>query len=160
MSFSHVLRNERFEFPNLRDLLAKANEEKSGDRLAGLAASSERQRVAAKLALADVPLKALVAQPVIDPDIDDVSKLIAESHDLAAFSQFSSLTVGELREWLLAADIDHPVDWPAVNWLESPKTLELDGIDFMRSIMDGLPCRSSSAMLTGTGASTAWRDHD
>ena len=114
MPFRHVLRNERFEFPNLRDLLAKASEEKSGDILAGLAASSERQRVAAKLALAEVPLKTIVDEAVIDPDIDDVSRLIVESHDRAAFSPFASLTVGEFREWLLAAGIDHAVDWPAV----------------------------------------------
>jgi ethanolamine ammonia-lyase large subunit len=121
MSFSHILRNERFEFPNLRDLLAKANEEKSGDLLAGLAASSERQRVAAKLALADVPLKTLLDQPVIDSDIDDVSQLIAESHDRTAFSPFSSFTVGQFRDWLLAADIDHAVDWPAVQKAITPE---------------------------------------
>ncbi len=121
MQFSHVVRNERFVFPDLRDLLAKANEEKSGDRLAGVAASSERQRVAAKLALADVPLKAFVEQPVIDPEIDDVSQLILETHDRAAFSQLSSFTVGQFRDWLVSADIDHPVDWTVVQKAITPE---------------------------------------
>jgi ethanolamine ammonia-lyase large subunit len=120
MPFSHVLRNERFEFPDLRDLFAKANEEKSGDILAGLAATSERQRVAAKLALADLPLRTILQQPVIDADIDDVGRLIADSHDGVAFAQFASLTVGEFREWLLAADVDFAANWPSVQKAITP----------------------------------------
>jgi ethanolamine ammonia-lyase large subunit len=65
MPFSHTIRGERFLFADLRELLAKANEAKSGDELAGIAARSERERVAAKLALADVPLSALAERPVM-----------------------------------------------------------------------------------------------
>ena len=78
MPYSATVRNERFVFPDLRDLLAKANEEKSGDQLAGIGARSERERVAAKLALADVPLSEIVARPLID---DDVTGLIHQTHD-------------------------------------------------------------------------------
>ncbi|VTR94814.1 ethanolamine ammonia lyase large subunit : Ethanolamine ammonia-lyase, large subunit OS=Singulisphaera acidiphila (strain ATCC BAA-1392 / DSM 18658 / VKM B-2454 / MOB10) GN=Sinac_5210 PE=4 SV=1: EutB [Gemmata massiliana] len=101
MPFTHTVRGERFVFADLRELLAKANEPKSGDVLAGLSAGSERERVAAKLALADVPLSFIVDTPVIDPDIDDVSKLILDTHDQKAFGWIGSLTVGELREFLL-----------------------------------------------------------
>src|ERR1051326_3197877 len=102
MPYQAVIRGERFVFADLRELLAKANEEKSGDRLAGLVARSEQERVAAKLALADVPLGDLVDHPIIDPDRDDVARLILETYDAQAFRDLRSLTVGELRNHLLA----------------------------------------------------------
>jgi ethanolamine ammonia-lyase large subunit len=92
---------ERFSFRDLRELFAKANEEKSGDQLAGLAARSERERVAAKRQLADLSLAGIVAQPLIDPEIDDVSRLIAESFDENAFASIRSMTVGDFREFIL-----------------------------------------------------------
>ncbi|MBA4191344.1 MAG: ethanolamine ammonia lyase large subunit [Planctomycetaceae bacterium] len=101
MPFTHTTRGQRFVFGDLRTLLAKANEVKSGDELAGLAAGSERERAAAKFALADVALADIVANPVIDPSTDDVSRLILDSHDSAAFASIASLTVGEFREFLL-----------------------------------------------------------
>jgi ethanolamine ammonia-lyase large subunit len=90
-----------FSFCDLRDLFAKANEEKSGDQLAGLAARSERERVAAKRKLADLPLATIVQQPLIDPDEDDVSRLIAETFEEEAFRPIKSMTVGEFREFIL-----------------------------------------------------------
>ena len=93
---------ERFSFPDLRDLFAKANEEKSGDQLAGIGARSERERVAAKRRLADLTLNEILQQPLISPDEDDVSRVILESVDQRAFQPFRSLTVGELREFILA----------------------------------------------------------
>jgi ethanolamine ammonia-lyase large subunit len=102
MAFSHTIRGERFTFPDLRDLLAKANEAKSGDQLAGIAARSERERAAAKFALADVPLSVIVETQLIDPDHDEVSRRIVESHDRASFVRLATMTVGEFREFLLA----------------------------------------------------------
>src|SRR5688572_30694785 len=102
MPFTHTLRGERFAFADLRELLAKANEQKAGDELAGIAATSERERCAAKFALADVPLHTIVENPVIDPDTDDVSRLILDAHDLGAFTLLRSLTVGAFREFLLS----------------------------------------------------------
>jgi ethanolamine ammonia-lyase large subunit len=102
MPYQATIRNERFAFADLRELLARANEEKSGDQLAGIAARSERERVAAKLALADVPLGEIVDRPLIDPDRDEVSRLILETFDRPAFDAIRSLTVGEFREHLLA----------------------------------------------------------
>jgi ethanolamine ammonia-lyase large subunit len=93
------LRGEVFRFADLRELLAKANEEKSGDELAGLAAGSETERVAAKLALADVTLGEIADTPLIE---DDVTALIEEGHDRDRFAELRSLTVGELREVILS----------------------------------------------------------
>jgi ethanolamine ammonia-lyase large subunit len=93
--------SERFVFSDLRELFAKANEEKSGDQLAGIAARSERERVAAKRQLADLPLADIVAQPLIEPDTDEVSRLILETFDRDGFQRIKSMTVGEFREHIL-----------------------------------------------------------
>jgi ethanolamine ammonia-lyase large subunit len=106
MAFSYILRGERFTFEHLPQLLAKANETKSGDELAGIAAESERERSAAKLALADVTLREIVDNPVVDPAADDVSQLILDSHDHAGFARIESQTVGEFREHLLSEEAD------------------------------------------------------
>jgi ethanolamine ammonia-lyase large subunit len=100
---------ERFVFSDLRELFAKANEEKSGDHLAGIAARSERERVAAKRELADLPLGEIVARPVIDPDEDEVSRVILDTYDREAFREIASLTVGEFRE-LLLDDVTGEID--------------------------------------------------
>src|SRR4051794_37005998 len=92
---------EGFLFCDLRELFAKANEQKSGDQLAGLAARSERERVAAKFRLADLPLIEIVRQPLIDPDKDEVSRLITETFDQTAFQPLQSMTVGKFREFIL-----------------------------------------------------------
>jgi ethanolamine ammonia-lyase large subunit len=101
MTYTATVRHERFVFNDLRDLFGKASEEKSGDRLAGIGAESERERVAAKIALAEVRLEHILANPIIDPDRDDVSRLIVESNDAMSFAALRSFTVGEFREWLL-----------------------------------------------------------
>ena len=100
MSFRATLRGEAFRFADLRELLAKAGEEKSGDELAGLAAGSETERVAAKLALADVTLGEIADTPLVD---DDVTGLIESGHDRERFAELRSLTVGELRELILSS---------------------------------------------------------
>ena len=92
---------EQFDLSDLRELFAKANEEKSGDQLAGIAARSERERIAAKRKLADMTLTEIVRQPLIDPSEDDVSNLILESYDQESFRPLASMTVGEFREFLL-----------------------------------------------------------
>jgi ethanolamine ammonia-lyase large subunit len=97
--------SERFHFADLKELFAKANETKSGDQLAGIAATSERERVAAKMALADLPLRDILNCPLIDPEHDEVSRSILASHDEAAFGAIRSLTVGEFREFILDDDI-------------------------------------------------------
>lgn len=110
--------SEQFDFHDLRDLLAKANEEKSGDQLAGIAARSERERVAAKRKLADLSLAEIVREPLIDPDEDDVSRLLLESFDQERFQRIGSLTVGEFREFLLDDSTTeehlHQIQWAII----------------------------------------------
>jgi ethanolamine ammonia-lyase large subunit len=101
MAYQTTIRGEQFSFADLREVFARANEEKSGDRLAGLAARSERERVAAKLVLADVPLGDIVDRPLIDPDTDDVSRFLLDTHNQESFRPLRSMTVGEFREQLL-----------------------------------------------------------
>src|SRR3984957_544173 len=93
--------HESFAFADLREIFAKANEEKSGDQLAGIAARSERERVAAKRRLADLSLEEILRQPLIDPDDDDVSRLILGAHDGDGFAAIKSMTVGAFREHIL-----------------------------------------------------------
>jgi ethanolamine ammonia-lyase large subunit len=120
MSYAHTIRSERFVFADLREVFAKANEEKSGDRLAGIAAATERERVAAKLVLADVPLADIVERPLIDPDKDDVSRLILDTLDQDAFRAIRSMTVGEIREHLLDDHIGEP-ELHALRWAITPE---------------------------------------
>jgi ethanolamine ammonia-lyase large subunit len=89
-------------FADLKTLLAKATPIRSGDQLAGIAATSQEECVAAKLALADLPLKAILAEPLIPYDEDEVTRLILDGHDERAFASIASLTVGEFRNWLLS----------------------------------------------------------
>jgi ethanolamine ammonia-lyase large subunit len=111
---------EQYRFTDLRELLAKANEEKSGDQLAGIAATSERERVAAKCALADLPLIDLLNHPVILPESDEVTRLILESHDAAAFARIRSMTVGEFREFILD-DRSTEADLKSLHWAITPE---------------------------------------
>jgi ethanolamine ammonia-lyase large subunit len=89
---------------DLRTLLAKASPLRSGDQLAGIAAESSEERVAAQMELADTPLKRFLGEPVIPYEMDEVTRLICDSHDAAAFGVVAHLTVGEFREWLLDED--------------------------------------------------------
>jgi ethanolamine ammonia-lyase large subunit len=89
---------------NLRELLAKASPARSGDELAGIAAASAEERVRAQMALADVPVKAFLAEPIIPYETDEITRLICDSHNAAAFSPIAHLTVGEFRDWLLSDD--------------------------------------------------------
>ena len=111
---------ERFHFRDLRDLFAKANEEKSGDQLAGLAARSEQERVAAKYALADLPLQEIIENPLIPPEQDDVTRLILETHDRQTLSTIKSTTVGELREFILGDEADESA-LKRLHWAITPE---------------------------------------
>jgi ethanolamine ammonia-lyase large subunit len=120
MAYRTAIRNEAFAFADLREVFAKANEEKSGDRLAGLAAHTERERVAAKRVLADVTLGEIIDQPLIDPERDEVSRLILETLNQEAFQAFRSLTVGEFREYLLD-DAVGEVELRRLQWAITPE---------------------------------------
>jgi ethanolamine ammonia-lyase large subunit len=97
---------ETFRFPDLKTVLACASARRSGDELAGLAAESDAQRVAAKAVLADLPLKEFLNETLIPYEDDEVTRLIVDTHDNAAFAPVSHLTVGGLRDWLLSYEAD------------------------------------------------------
>jgi len=94
----------RYAFRDLKDVLARASPARSGDVLAGVAARSAEERLAARAVLADVPLARFLEEPLIPYEADEVTRLIIDGHDAAAFAPVAQLTVGELREWLLSYD--------------------------------------------------------
>lgn len=97
-----TLGGTRYVFPDLRSLMAKASPARSGDELAGVAAHSAAERIAAQMALADLPLRAFLNEAVVPYEDDDVTRLIVDRHDAAALAPVAHLTVGELRDWLLS----------------------------------------------------------
>jgi ethanolamine ammonia-lyase large subunit len=102
MVYKTSIRGRVYEFPGLGTLMAKASPFRSGDALAGLAAAGYEERVAAQIILADVPLKTFLNEALIPYEADEVTRLIVDGHDPAAFTPVGHLTVGELRDWLLA----------------------------------------------------------
>lgn len=102
MTFASTIGATTWRFDGLADLMAKASPPRSGDALAGIAATSAQQNVAAKQALADVPLKTFLSEALVPYETDEVTRLILDSHDPEAFAPVSSLTVGEFRDWLLS----------------------------------------------------------
>ena len=102
MQLSVTLFGERYRFRDIKDLLAKANEEKSGDQLAGVAAESAAERMAAKFVLSEVTLETLRHNPAVPYDEDEVTRVIDDADNEAVYADIKGMQVGELREWLLA----------------------------------------------------------
>ena len=100
--YSATIGPSRYAFPDLKTLLAKASPLRSGDVLAGVAATSGEERVAAQYALADLPLATFLSEQVVPYESDEVTRLIVDCHDHAAFAVIAHLTVGGLRDWLLS----------------------------------------------------------
>jgi ethanolamine ammonia-lyase large subunit len=100
--YGATIGSRRYTFADLKTLLAKASPLRSGDQLAGIAAATGEERVAAQYALADLPLAAFLNETVIPYESDEVTRLIIDSHDKGAFAPVSHLTVGDFRDWLLA----------------------------------------------------------
>ncbi|MEE9101628.1 MULTISPECIES: ethanolamine ammonia-lyase subunit EutB [Pseudomonas] len=104
--FVHSVGGQTWRFDSLREVMAKASPARSGDRLAGVAAGSDAERVAAQMALADIPLKRFLDEALIPYESDEVTRLIIDTHDRQAFAPVSHLTVGGLRDWLLGEQAD------------------------------------------------------
>ena len=102
MAYRHTIDATAYRFENLRDLLAKATPARSGDRLAGIAAETAEQMIAARMALADVPLGQFLNEALIPYEDDEVTRLIIDSHDAQAFAPVRSMTVGGFRDFLLS----------------------------------------------------------
>src|SRR3954451_2328314 len=101
-SYRHTIGQTVYHFADLKTLLAKATPLRSGDELAGIAAQSAEERVAAQMALADAPLKVFLSELVIPYETDEISRLIIDGHDSSALQPVSHMTVGEFRDWLLS----------------------------------------------------------
>jgi ethanolamine ammonia-lyase large subunit len=102
MIYRHTIDATVHVFDDLRDLMSKATPPRSGDRLAGIAAGTAQQMIAARMALADVPLSQFLQETVIPYEDDEVTRLIIDSHDATAFAPIASMTVGSFRDWLLS----------------------------------------------------------
>ncbi|ADW70561.1 ethanolamine ammonia-lyase subunit EutB [Granulicella tundricola] len=106
MLLRHTVDGVRYTFDGLRELLGKASPARSGDELAGLAAGSAVERVAAQMTLAEVPLRAFLDEAVVPYETDEVTRLIVDGHDAEAFGAVGSLTVGGFRDALLSDEMD------------------------------------------------------
>ena len=104
--FRHTIGSKTYQFVDLKTLLAKASPYRSGDELAGLCAENYEERVIAQVTLSDVPLKAFLNEAIIPYEKDEITRLIIDGHDSAAFNPISSLTVGGFRDWLLTDETD------------------------------------------------------
>jgi len=107
--YSFTIRNKVYRFNDLKTLLAKASPYRTGDVLAGVCAESYEERVAAQIALADVPLKTFLNEVIIPYEQDEITRLIIDDHNAASFSLISHFTVGEFRDWLLSNETDTEV---------------------------------------------------
>lgn len=105
-TYSHTVAHHTYRFESLRELMAKASPERSGDHLAGLAAADDEERAAAQMTLADLPLKTFLNEALIAYEQDEVTRLIVDEHDAAAFAPVAHLTVGDFRNWLLSDAAD------------------------------------------------------
>lgn len=106
MSYTHAVGSETYRFANLKELMAKATPARSGDFLAGVAAETYSERMAARMCLAEVPLKRFLEELLVPYEDDEVTRLIVDSHDVAAFAEIAHLTVGDFRNWLLSDAAD------------------------------------------------------
>jgi len=106
MSYRTTIQNNVYVFNDLKTVLAKASPLRSGDIFAGVAAINYEERIAAQIALADVPLKTFLSEAIIPYEEDEITRLIIDEHNAIAFSLISHFTVGELRDWLLSNDAD------------------------------------------------------
>ena len=97
-----MINNHQYHFNDFKTLMAKATPQRSGDELAGIAAEDATERVAAQMALAELPLKVFLNEAVVDYEADEITRLIIDEHNLEAFSPISHYTVGDFRNWLLS----------------------------------------------------------
>lgn len=112
MRLNTILFGEEYVFKTLYDVMAKANEQKSGDELAGVAAQTTKERIAAKEVLSDIRLKEFKENPAVPYDEDEVTRIIIDDLNLRIYEEIKEWTVGELRDWLLSTEVrDREIQW-------------------------------------------------
>jgi ethanolamine ammonia-lyase large subunit len=106
MQYRHTVAQHTYQFPDLKSVMAKATPARSGDYLAGVAAETAAERMAARMCLAEIPLKHFLEELLIPYEADEVTRLIVDTHDAAAFAEIAHLNVGDFRNWLLSDAAD------------------------------------------------------
>ena len=106
MIYRYTIDSHTYQFENLKAVLAKATPARSGDYLAGVAAETYAERMAARMCLAEIPLKTFLEDLIIPYESDEVTRLIVDTHNQQAFAEISHLTVGDFRDWLLTDEVD------------------------------------------------------
>ena len=106
MRYQFQVGMQTYQFADLKTVLAKATPARSGDYLAGIAAETYAERMAARMCLAQIPLKTFLEDLIIPYESDEVSRLIIDTHDKETFAEISHLTVGDFRDWLLSDSAD------------------------------------------------------
>lgn len=106
MPYKYTIDQTVYSFPDLKSVLAKASPFRTGDALAGLAAESNMERIAAQCALSEIPLKDFLNEAIVPYEKDEVTRLIMDTHDAVAFQEISGFTVGDFRNWLLTHEVD------------------------------------------------------
>jgi ethanolamine ammonia-lyase large subunit len=104
--YTHIVGPRTYTFRDLKDVMAKATPARAGDYLAGVAAGSAEERVAAQMTLAGLPLTTFLNEALVPYEADEVTRLIVDAHDAAAFAPLRHLTVGDFRNWLLSDAAD------------------------------------------------------
>jgi len=104
MAYAHTVAGVRYPFSSLAELLGRATPARSGDQLAGICATTSQERIAAQMALADLPLKRFLNEAIVPYETDEITRLVLDTHDSAAFAPIAAFTVGDLRDWLLSDD--------------------------------------------------------
>ena len=106
MTYEHSVGAQTYHFGSLKVVMGKASPVRSGDFLAGVAAETYAERMAARMCLAEIPLKQFLEELLIPYESDEVSRLIIDSHDQKSFAEISHFTVGDFRDWLLSDEAD------------------------------------------------------
>jgi ethanolamine ammonia-lyase large subunit len=106
VAYTQTLDKHTYRFADLKAVLAKASPARSGDALAGVAAETDEERMAARMTLADVPLERFLSEPLIPYAQDEVTRLILDEHDAVAFDEIAGLSVGDFRNWILRSETD------------------------------------------------------
>jgi ethanolamine ammonia-lyase large subunit len=106
MIYRYSIDSHTYQFEDLKAVLAKATPARSGDYLVGVAAETYAERMAARMCLAEIPLKTFLEDLIIPYETDEVTRLIVDTHNKQAFAEISYLTVGDFRDWLLTDEVD------------------------------------------------------
>ena len=109
MNYAHTVGAQKYQFADLKSVMAKATPARSGDYLAGVAAETYAERMAARMCLAEIPLTRFLEEHLIPYAEDEVTRLIIDTHDAAAFKEISHLSVGDFRNWLLSNEVTSEV---------------------------------------------------